>query len=351
MRYTPLDSVRMLPGVGPKLLESLGSMGIVTISDLVFWKPRRYLDASNPQLLADAPLGMVHAFSVTIDNVEKEFRRGRNKQLVTALVHDDSGEMRVQWFNQPYIAQKLRPESHWIFVGKVSEFRGKRVMINPLIEQSLRVIPIYPQSQAVRTRQLHSLITEALGLVELPEVLPAAVIQKEALQGIVDALTKIHQPGTLDGMSVAERSLAFAEVWQYFLGLRRDGLAQQEPGITVAADADFLKKVVETLPFTLTNGQKRVVWDAAQEMASGKMMTRLLNGDVGSGKTVVAGLLAALVAKAGYRTALLAPTEILAEQHFQTFQRLFDRAGLRVALRTRIAAGTCAARSAGIAGD
>lgn len=311
-------------------------MGITTIWDILHWFPRAYIDASLPRPLALVKPGEVVAVSATIDRVELGRTKQRGMTVLRALLSDDSGQLQAQWFNQPYLKDKVQVGSEWTMVGQIGFFQGKKILQNPFLLQQPEVIPRYRQSASVSSRQLQSLVRACLPSAEaIPDVLPEAVRQTEGLLTVHKAFATIHQPESLQEAEVARQTLAFREVWEYFLRLRSSQNEQKEvEGVVIPADAELLQQLSANLPFTLTNGQKRVIWDCALELATGRCMTRLLNGDVGAGKTVVAGMLAALVAKAGKRTLVLAPTEILAEQHLKTLQRLLEPIGVSVGVRT-----------------
>lgn len=335
MRYQINDPVRILEGVGPKVAENLQRMGIETISHLLQWYPRRYIDGSQPVPVASAATGIEQAFRLTVQEVKEGFTRNRGVKTLSVRCEDESGSILVQWYNQPYLKQKLVPGSVWIMIGTVTYFRDGRTLLAPRLEQRPVIIPIYPQSGSVNSRLLHTLIKQALPETMLHDPLPEEVRLTQGLLGLKEALTALHTPTESREIEPAQDTVAFQEVWNFFMQLEQSqSHIQAEEGIVIPADTDFIHKITETLPFTLTDGQKRAIWESAQGMASGTVMTRLLNGDVGSGKTVVAGILACLVAKAKYRTAFLAPTEILAEQHYATLQQLLQRSGLKIGLWT-----------------
>ncbi len=334
MRYQLTDSVRLIPGVGPKLLEGLERMEIRTFSDIIGWYPRRYIDGSRPTPVAQLPKGMTSAVRVTIISVNSH-RTPSRMQFVDARCADESGEITVRWFNQPYVQKKLEVGSEWIFIGSAEIFRGNLQMVNPRIVEEPEVIPLYSQTSTVSTNALRGFIKFALDNCDLSEHLPTSIREREGLISFAEAMDIIHRPKQMDDLLEAQRYIAFQETFEFFVSiLQSRGTEDAQAGIPMSVDLEWLKRVVESLPFELTAGQKRVVWDAVQEMTEGKLMTRLINGDVGSGKTVIAALVAAVVARAGFRTVLLVPTEILAKQHSQSIAALLQTAGVRVALYT-----------------
>lgn len=331
MRYQLADPIRMLEGVGPRYAEALQGMGIATVGDLLFWRPRSYLDGSRVTQVASTLPGSTVALSLTVLSVKQDRVRGGRLPLLRAVAEDETGEIVLQWFNQPYLATKLAVGSTWVVMGKVGAYKGQKVMVSPRLEVTGRIIPRYPQTKMVNSGFLSKLIAQVITATVIPEILPKQVRESQGLLELSQALRKLHQPETMDEVTEAQATLAVVEAWQFFRSLDPAREAEALPGRVIPADSAFLAATLAQLPFTLTSGQKRVVWDAAQQMEKGHVMTRLLNGDVGSGKTVIAALLACLVAKAGFQSLLVAPTEILAEQHYLSIGRLFQAAGLRVA--------------------
>ena len=334
MYYELTDSVRLIPGVGPKIFEELERMGIHTFADIIGWYPRRYIDGSHPTLIAEAPMGMAIAIRVKILSTKLGGAPGR-AHFFDARCEDSSGEIILRWFNQPYLQKKLEVGTEWVCIGSIEEFRGNRQMVNPRVVEEPEIIPLYSQTKTVTSNALRGFVKFALEHVDLKGRLPEDIVQAEDLPPYAEAMHGIHRPQQMGEVIEASRYVAFSETFEFFIGiLQGKGVEERQAGIPIPLDVEWMKKVVATLPFELTAGQKRVVWDALQEMASGTVMTRLVNGDVGSGKTVIAALLSALVARSGYRTVLLVPTEILAKQHANSIAQLLKTAGVRVALYT-----------------
>jgi ATP-dependent DNA helicase RecG len=334
--YLEADSVRQIPGVGEVAQTALEKLGIRTIADLLRWYPRQYIDGSKPIPIAELRTGDLSVIKVTIDSVHQRRTKTNNLKMVEAEVTDMTGDLTIRWFNQPFLEQKLQPGSEWIFIGIADRFQGKLTMLSPLIEEKASILSVYAQTKGVTSKMFRGFIEWALRATTISEDgLPPIVHQRQALLSRAEVLQRIHQPTHIEEVAAAREQIAFEEVFWFFLQLLSGRTKQlQEKGIIIPAEVDFLQEVTHALPFELTPGQKRAIWDIAQEMQSGVPMTRLLNGDVGSGKTVVAGVAAALVSKAGLQSIILVPTEILARQHTVSLDKLLAGAGLKVALWT-----------------
>ncbi|MBU6388988.1 ATP-dependent DNA helicase RecG [Patescibacteria group bacterium] len=336
MNYPVNESVRIIPGVGEVAQSALERLGITSMKDLLNWFPRAYLDASRPQPIRSLPYGQLAAVHGTVDQVETRRSRSRGVPMLEAVVRDEAGSvMRLRWFNQSFLKQKLKPGTKWIFIGVANRFQGETQMLSPLIEEVPRILSVYGQTKGVTSKMMRGYLDWALRRVDLAESLPPALVERNGLLSKAEAWHGIHQPMKMADVQSARHRLAFEEVFWFFIrmALGREE-RQQEGGIVISAPLDVLREAVAGLPFELTAGQKRAIWDSVQDMRSGRPMTRLLNGDVGSGKTVVAAVLAAVVAKAGHQSVLLVPTEILAKQHAQSIDALLSRLGCRVAIWT-----------------
>lgn len=331
--------VTILPGIGEKYAKELERMGIRNIADLLRWYPRRYLDVSKSVPVRTMPYGELSAVEVTVEKVQKR-RSKRGLAYLDAICSDESGGITIRWFHKTYMENKLVPGSRWIFLGTAKRFKGETVMMNPLTLTGYSIIPIYSQTSTVTSRMLQRWIATVFQQVRVEAIsdwertysgLPQPVVQKQGLIGYMEALKAVHQPPSMDSLGPARERLAFEEVFWFFLQLKQSaGELAAGQGIKVPYQLEKLKELVTSLPFGLTHGQKRAVWDMVQEMDSGKPFVRLLNGDVGAGKTVVAGLLAAVVAEAGGQTAFLVPTEILARQHQASLQQLLPKTSVAV---------------------
>jgi ATP-dependent DNA helicase RecG len=336
MEYREADSIRSIPGVGPAAQANFWRLGLRTLGDVLAWYPRQYIDASHPVPAGDAAEGELVALRLQVIRSNVIRTRNRGVTMVEVMASDDSGEMHLRWFNQPFLVKKLAPGTVWTFIGVVRAYRKERILMNPIIETDPRILSVYAQTKGVTSRQLRGHIEWILEHCTLtaPDV-PEEMRKEFEILTRDDVLHKIHRPASLPETEIARKSVAYAETFWFFV---RNYLSQrnlrQGDGVAISADVEVLQKAQEALPFTLTTSQKRAVWDIAQDMASGRPMTRLLNGDVGSGKTIVACLAAILAHTSGYQSVFLVPTEVLAQQHFVTLQRFAEPMGLRVGLRT-----------------
>jgi ATP-dependent DNA helicase RecG len=337
MKYKTADDIRVLPGVGPKTSENFTRLGIFKIGDLLKWYPRNYLDASHPQTIQSAPRGELVAIKGLV--CEVEVKKSHSKMdMLDVTISDQSGKLLVRYFNQNFLLKKLKVGSEWIFIGKVDNFFGKLTMLSPLIEENPKILAIYGQTKGLTSKMLRYYISEVLNNLasEGLEWWPDELRKEAGIDYWKEALTYLHQPLNMDFVKLGRARASFDETGDFFLQmLIEKRMFDRGGGIKISYDLPFLQQIVSSLPFTLTNSQKQAVWMMVQELSSGRSMARLLNGDVGSGKTIVAGILATLVAKAGYQSILLVPTEVLAQQHGETLANLFSKFGLIVRHYTR----------------
>lgn len=317
------SSVSELSGVGAAVAGKLTQLGIETIADLLRHYPRRYDDYSQV-----TPVALLHPGQVTVKGRISQVtnRRTRSSTTLTeALISDDSGEVKAVWFNQPYLAKQLPHDGAVYLSGELAFKYQQYALQNPVVERvsnftkdTARIVPVYPETAGLSSKQLRRLLAQALQ-VALPEVIPLEIRQQYRLLSINQAIAQIHFPSSVVQLEAAKYRLGFEEVYLLQLVARslRDKLSH-EIAPRIKFDLEATTNLLTQLPFKLTNDQRKVAWRIMQDLDSERPMNRLLQGDVGSGKTVVAALAAQQVARAGRQTVLLAPTELLARQHFET---------------------------------
>ncbi|HUG16607.1 MAG TPA: ATP-dependent DNA helicase RecG [Thermomicrobiales bacterium] len=332
------DSVRLLPGVGEGRAAQLELLGVRTVGDLTRLYPRRHDDYSNIQPIASVLFGRATTIQGIVQSIETH-RTATGKQVVSAIIADETGRINVMWFN-PFVARQLAAGARVSLAGRVEQMRGTLCLKSPewelLDDETLhtgRLIPVYPLVKNLYQKSIRPLARAALdatrGMHE--EFLPPDLLLDEGLIGIADAIEWIHFPdgatprAARQNLDAARRRLAFEEFLALQLGLlQRKHAWQSQPGTAFAIDIDALRRFGESLPFTLTRAQRRSLSQVMRDMAHEQPMTRLLQGDVGSGKTVIAAAAALIAIRAGQQVAVMAPTEILAEQHHRTIRALFD---------------------------
>ncbi|MDQ3468923.1 MAG: ATP-dependent DNA helicase RecG [Actinomycetota bacterium] len=330
--------VGRLRGVGERKRAALASVGIDTVLDLLTTYPRRWVDRTNEARVADLTAGQEALVLVSVRSVSK--RVGRNRRtIVEAIVGDGTGRLHVVFFNQPWRERQLTPELNVALFGKVDTYRGGLQMTNPIVDligdRTGRIVPIYPQSEKAQlsTWELAGWIENALERSRqrgLADPVPVGVRRRLGLVERDDALTTIHLPDSISDKERARRRLAFDELLRVQLALvvRKRAMERESVGVRHRVDGELVRRFHAALPFPLTGAQHRTIAEIDADLAAPHPMHRLLQGDVGSGKTVVAvtALLAAV--QGGYQGALMAPTEVLAEQHFAGVTQLL--AGLEV---------------------
>ena len=335
----PDTPVRYLKGVGPKTAERFEKLGILTLSDLLCHYPRRYLDFSKPYSIAEAPADTecVVKAEVFAKPGGRILPGGRRMERITA--GDDVSSLEITWFNNPYAAQKLELGQEYYFQGIVTGGMLRRQMVNPQVRTDAQVKSspfeaVYPQTEGLTSSAIAKCVRQLLPHAELlPDPLPPEMLKKYRLLSKADAVRAIHCPATEEEAFAARRRLIYEELLVLQLGIGRmknHGAASTGAPMKKADASPFW----ESLPFSPTGAQRRAVEEILTDMSGETSMNRLLQGDVGSGKTLVAAAAIWACIRAGYQAALLAPTEILASQHAENLNRLLSPFGMRVALLT-----------------
>ena len=336
---TPDTPVRYLKGVGPKTAERFEKLGILTLSDLLCHYPRRYLDFSKPYSIAEAPADTecVVKAEVFAKPGGRILPGGRRMERITA--GDDVSSLEITWFNNPYAAQKLELGQEYYFQGIVTGGMLRRQMVNPQVRTDAQVKSspfeaVYPQTEGLTSSAIAKCVRQLLPHAELlPDPLPPEMLKKYRLLSKADAVRAIHCPAAEEEAFAARRRLIYEELLVLQLGIGRmknHGAASTGAPMKKADASPFW----ESLPFSPTGAQRRAVEEILTDMSGETSMNRLLQGDVGSGKTLVAAAAIWACIRAGYQAALLAPTEILASQHAENLNRLLSPFGMRVALLT-----------------
>ena len=336
---TPDTPVRYLKGVGPKTAERFEKLGILTLSDLLCHYPRRYLDFSKPYSIAEAPADTecVVKAEVFAKPGGRILPGGRRMERITA--GDDVSSLEITWFNNPYAAQKLELGQEYYFQGIVTGGMLRRQMVNPQVRTDAQVKSspfeaVYPQTEGLTSSAIAKCVRQLLPHAELlPDPLPSEMLKKYRLLSKADAVRAIHCPATEEEAFAARRRLIYEELLVLQLGIGRmknHGAASTGAPMKKADASPFW----ESLSFSPTGAQRRAVEEILTDMSGETSMNRLLQGDVGSGKTLVAAAAIWACIRAGYQAALLAPTEIRPSQHAENLNRLRAPFGMRVALLT-----------------
>lgn len=326
-----------IPGIGPKSAKTLRKLGLESLSDLLWHLPRRYDDYSQLQTINRLFFGQEVTIIATVEEVGvRPVRSGRMK-LTEATVSDGTGSLRVTWFNQPWIADKLKPGKAVVLSAKVDQYLGRLTMNNPewepLEKEQLhtnRIVPVYPLTAGVTSkwlrRVMHSVVHRLAPKVEDP--LPENVRKDAGLMDLGAALQQVHFPDDWDAVRKAQHRLAFDEMFMLQLGvLRQKQEWESQETKPLPVEDSWLEHFLNALPFPLTDSQAQVLAELRDDLASPRPMNRLLEGDVGSGKTILAAAALGIAAQHGAQSAIMAPTSILAEQHYATLQDLLPEAG------------------------
>ena len=333
--------IEKIKGVGVKSAEQFATAGIETTGDLVDFLPRAYEDYSQVTKILGVKPGKVTIKARCEKILTRPVRRGL--RITTATLADSSGKLQAVWFNQLYRETQLKSGQEFYFSG-IFEFNYNRYQLtNPSAErvsdmpvQTDRILPIYRSIKGLKSNLVRKIVAELKPLITmLLETLPDSIIVREKLMSRSQALLAMHFPENIDQIEIARERLAFEELFQLLLASQ---LNRQEnaklTGWHIPFEQPVVANFVKQLPFKLTTAQRVAAWQIIQDLDSKTPMNRLLQGDVGSGKTVVAGLVACQVAHFGFQTAVMAPTEILANQHAETLSKLLEPLGVSVGLLT-----------------
>jgi ATP-dependent DNA helicase RecG len=328
------QDVTALKGVGGELAKKLAVLGIHTIDDLIEYFPRRYEDYSHVMEIQKLRPGQV-TIQATISSVVGRYVR-KGIHITEAIASDGTASVRLVWFNQPYRAGAIKQSRQYFIAGEYAMRRSRFSIANPSVElvsdfpvNTARIIPIYRETKGLKSANIRRLIREALAIVkELPEHLPAWVLDQKKLISYSEAVSEIHFPSSASSLATAKKRLGFEEIFQLTLAaLLNKQEITREKGLSIPFNQRLAKQFVAGLPFKLTDAQRKAVWQIYQDTARTQPMNRLIEGDVGSGKTVVAAMAALMAMEQGYQVALMAPTEILARQHADTMIKLLSSVG------------------------
>jgi ATP-dependent DNA helicase RecG len=334
--------VGSLKGVGAEMERKLARLGITTAGELIHHYPRRYDDFSHIIPIRAMRPGKV-TFRGQVERVVGRYARARKLHLTEAIISDGTGTVKAIWFNQSYLAKSIPTGTPVLVSGELKFKNNDLAMQSPAIEpvedgritkDTARIVPVYPETEGLSSKQLRGLIQPLLPLVgTLTESLPPSVVAEAGLMPYTQALEQIHFPTTSANLARARHRLAFEELWYLMLAsLVIKHEIKTETATPIPFQVDTAKRFVEALDFELTPSQKQAAWEIFQDLAKGEPMNRLLEGDVGSGKTVVATMAAVMALSGGLQAALMVPTEILARQHATKIGPLLDRLGYRSVL-------------------
>jgi len=338
---TPIEEI---PRIGPQYQKKLKRLGIKTVQDILFHFPHRYEDFSNIIPISQVEEGKTICIQGKITDI-KNIRIFKRRMTITeAQIFDNSGTLRTTWFNQPYLINTLKKGDFVFLAGKMTSKKGRRYLSSPAYEKippqfaespgngekydsvhTGRIIPVYPETEGMSSRWLRFIIKPLLAKLKngIPETLPKEIKEKNNLLPMKEAIWQIHFPDTLEKAEIAKARFVFEELFGMALTCLKEKIKlAKEKATVILINLDLIKKFINNLPFKLTDDQKKATWQILKDLEKPRPMNRLLDGDVGSGKTVVAVTAALNTVKSGFQVAFMAPTEILAKQHSKTIYSL-----------------------------
>lgn len=337
-----MDSIRKLSGVGEKRAALFEKKGVVTISDLLYYFPRGHEDRTKFTDISDLVVGESSCICAKVYSPVKEVRIRKNFTVYSMTVFDDSGSLNIVWYNNRFVKGAFKTGDEILFYGKVSANRSKKEMQNPVYEKKEKmrfigkIVPIYPLSGTLTQKIVQSAMEQAIEYVkDIREYIPKSILKEYGLPEIDYAMKNIHFPCDFESYERSRRRFVFEELLLLQLALLKKKNVNNDTKRIPFEDVDSYSEFIDKLPFPLTNAQKKVISEIHSDLKKPKPMNRLVQGDVGSGKTAVcaAGIYTAI--KNGYQAAIMAPTEILASQHFDTFSGFFKSFDIKILLLTK----------------
>ena len=332
-----------LPGIGDKAVKDLRAIGIVSVRDLLWYVPFRYDDFSKIKKIGEVKGGETVTIDATIKAIGLRPTKSKRVKMVEAIIEDETGELKVVWFNQPYLLKTMPIGTRASFAGSI-DYRFGRTLANPIHEpagrhiHTGRLVPVYGLSGSLTMRRLRDSIERSLSaLPEMLDWLPSEIREAEKMPTIAEALSMVHFPDSHEVLEQAINRLKFDELFLHqmlFEEIRRD--RKKKSATEIAIDKPLLKTFVDSLPFQLTRAQKVAAWEIVQDLSRDVPMNRLLEGDVGSGKTVVAAIAANMAMEQHSLVVYLAPTEILAVQQHKAFCRMMPNQNVALLTHNQI---------------
>ncbi len=344
----PLDlPIENLPRVSKYFVSRFKKMGIKTIRNLLYHFPARYDDFSEICEVINLIPGQVATIQGKVKTIKtRQAWKRRRMQITEVKVGDDTGEIEIIWFNQSYVANQLKPETPVSISGKISQSGEKLQLKNPTFEilhewkgettHTGKLVAKYPETQGMTSKGIRHFMDIVLRqMPKIEEPLPEEILRKLGLQNIQEALRQIHQPDTIENAIQAQKRFSFEDLFYLqIFNLKEKQKLKEENAPEIPVDIEKIKSLLRALPFELTTSQKAALWEIVRDLGKSHPMNRLLQGDVGSGKTIVVALAALLAAEEGFQVAFMAPTEILARQHFETMKKFFPETEEGLALLT-----------------
>jgi len=337
-----------IPGIGQSFLRKLKKMGIQTIKDLLFHFPHRYEDFSRIIPIKTAAVNQIVCFRGRILDIENTTTLRRRMVLTQAIIEDETGAIKVVWFNQPYLIRVIRKGEEYFLAGKVALGEDGLYLSNPAFEKvsktkgsetihTGRLVPVYPETEGLSSKWLRSILFPLLKKIvpKIKDSLPEEIRKQYRLLPIDKALWQIHFPQSLELAQKAQERFSFEELFYIQVLVLQERLkTQQQRAFSIPLNLELIKSFVKNLPFELTDAQRKAIWHILNDLQKSRPMNRLLEGDVGSGKTAVATAGILMTVKAGYQAVLMVPTEVLSKQHFQEINKLLKNFRVSIGLLT-----------------